>query len=353
MGKQKTIPGNKEQIEKYLDHRKLGKPILNKRKKPISESTERKIRLWLTKISGWLNQPFESVTEQDVDVFRTGLKCDKFKQRNGKPYSSMTKMDIEYKILRPFFQWLGKNELVDYVNLYEEDSEIPTLKKDEIESMLNATILRNKVILTILYDAGFRIGEALSIKYSDVLDSERKAKGFYMIRCNASKTKKRTVGLYMDFSTDVMDAWLRENKQLICTDAPLIPLRYENLRKILMRLGEKVLQKKIYPHLLRHSSATYYCHKLNHYQLCKRYGWAMASKMPQIYIDREGVGEKEVSDQLMEGQALSYRKETNQLKEENRLLKQRLGSFEKQLNKMSEIYSLLDSAQKQLKDIRG
>lgn len=53
--------------------------------------------------------------------------------------------------------------------------------------------------------------------------------------------------------------------------------------------------KRIYPDLLRHSSATYWSNKLPWFKLCKRFGWAMTSAMPQRYIDHEGVDEVDVA----------------------------------------------------------
>ena len=61
------------------------------------------------------------------------------------------------------------------------------------------------------------------------------------------------------------------------------------------RMGERALRKRVYPHLLRHTSATYWSNRLSWFKLCKRFGWAMTSSMPQRYIDREGVDEIEMA----------------------------------------------------------
>ncbi len=67
------------------------------------------------------------------------------------------------------------------------------------------------------------------------------------------------------------------------------------MRLAVSRAGKRALGKRVYPHLLRHTSATYWCNRLSHFRLCKRFGWTMTSQMPQRYIDREGVDELEMA----------------------------------------------------------
>ena len=69
---------------------------------------------------------------------------------------------------------------------------------------------------------------------------------------------------------------------------------YDGVRMLLKKLGQRALKKKVNAHLFRHSSATYYAGQgMDYFQLCKRYGWAIGSNVPQIYIDRSGIKDKE------------------------------------------------------------
>jgi len=338
---------NAKIVKKFIEHIQLGKPILRQKKKPVSDKTANKYKNWLVKISGWLkNKDFDKITEKDIDAFRSDLKNDKIRSQklkndktkglNGKPYSNSTKRDIEYKIMGMFFKWLGKPELVYYTDQYSEVKEIPALSRSEVERMITASKLRDKIIIAVLYDGGFRASEFLNITFNDIKDDERKAKGYYKVRITKSKTKARTVGLYMELTTEILDSWLETNKDNISTSNKLVDVSYRHLRIALKRIGQKVLNKKIYPHLLRHSSATEYCHKLNQYQLCKRYGWSMSSNMPALYIDREGVGEEEVGEKIKEEQALSYRKEVNKLKEQLAILDDKNKVADNDLEKMQQ-----------------
>jgi hypothetical protein len=63
--------------------------------------------------------------------------------------------------------------------------------------------------------------------------------------------------------------------------------------RLLGQIGQRSIRKHVWPHLLRHTSATWWSNRLSHYKLCKRFGWSMTSDMPKRYIDREGIDEME------------------------------------------------------------
>jgi hypothetical protein len=54
------------------------------------------------------------------------------------------------------------------------------------------------------------------------------------------------------------------------------------------KLAKKALKKRVTPHMLNHSSATYWAPKMNRYQLRAKYGLAFSSNMPDRYIERKG-----------------------------------------------------------------
>jgi len=58
------------------------------------------------------------------------------------------------------------------------------------------------------------------------------------------------------------------------------------------------LEETIHFHLFRHSSATYYATKLNRQELCYRYGWKFSSDMPDVYISRAGMQNKELDEKF-------------------------------------------------------
>jgi len=352
----KSTKTNEALIQEFIEHLKLGKPILRQKKKPISETTASKYKHYLRRIDGWIGQKsFLKVDESDIDSFRKKLEDNVIHTDNGHPFARSVKRDIEYKILGCFFKWLGKPELIYYTDRYSEQVEIPALKREEVERMMAAQPLRNKVILVLLYDGGLRAEEFLNVRFSDIKDDERKSSGYYKVRVIVSKTKTRTVALMMDFSTEIIDSWLALNKEKVGTDQQFVDLTYNNLNHNIRNIGKSILHKRVYPHLLRHSSVTWYCHKLNQYQLNKRYGWSMGSRTAMIYIDREGIEEDESNKKIKTDEQLVYRKEVNRLREEVTLLaaskKATDSELESSSSQVKDLHKRLDLYERMLKEL--
>ncbi len=307
---------NQEVINDLINHLKLGKPILNKRRVPIGKVTEDHYRTWLGHLDKWLNKSFLDLCDLDIDEFRKRLKNDEIRRNDGKTYKSSVKKDVEQKFLKTLLCYVNKPELALFVVGYAEDVEIPALSKEEVEKIINESRLRDKIIFQVLFDGGFRASEFLNIKFKDIKDDNLKSDGYYKIRITKSKTKPRTVGLTLPLSTELLKLWIDSNRDKIGTSKPLVDLSYRHFNLTIRRLGSRVLKQKITPHQLRHSSATYFCHYLNQYQLCKRYGWAMASDMPQRYIDREGVDDDQINQKVVGEETAEFRKQVSALQEQ-------------------------------------
>lgn len=323
---------NSQVIQELLQHLKLGKPIGTHKRKPIKLATEKKYTVSLQKLSKWLGKPFRELAAVDIDTFRMMLRDDKIRDDEGKPYEVSSKRDIEVKTLRTMLQFVGKPELALFSTDYTEQKEVPALTRKEVENIVSQCKMRDKVIFQILFDSGCRADEFLSLRFCDVYDDILKKEGYYKLRIIKSKTIPRTVGLTLPLSTDVLDAWLENNKDKVGTSKPLIDLSYQHFHLIISRIALKVLKKKITPHTLRHSSATYYCHSLSRYQLCKRFGWTMSSDMPARYIDREGVEDDVINKKMVTEENASLQKQINSLQEQLNSKNEQLASFQKNLD---------------------
>jgi hypothetical protein len=100
------------------------------------------------------------------------------------------------------------------------------------------------------------------------------------------------------------------------------------------KLAEKVLKKRVTPHMLRHSSATYWAPKMNRYQLCAKYGWAFSSDMPDRYIERKGI----IFDQIAEKGDVD---QTTRLQKENRNLTEKMETLEREYRKVSKVVEFM------------
>jgi len=335
----RILPENKKLILKFLRDCELGKTIKKGQKKKIGAGRCLKMLTMLKTMSLWLGRPFDKVTQDDMEAMIIGLERDKFKGSK-KKYSDNTKADLK-KILRKFYKWLWGNnetypEIVSWIDTSAKDVEIPALRKEENEKMIElCPSIRDKAIIMILFDSGARIEEFLNVRLKHLTRDEN---GVYKMRIEFSKTKPRTISLPL--ASKLLNDWLVEYKtkyqdETKNPETPLFPVSYAQVRKMLYRNGMKALKKNVYPHLMRHSSATYYANLLKDpFKLNKRYGWAMASDMANRYIDREGIMEEEVIDAVKVDEITKYKKENDKLMEEMIRLREEMAELKEVVNPM-------------------
>lgn len=121
----------------------------------------------------------------------------------------------------------------------------------------SSTGLRNRALITVLYRAGLRLGEALALEPKDVdtgagTINVRRGKG----------DKQRVVGLD-PAAAAVVEVWLGRRSALgVSSRRPLFctlqgqPLKSSYVRTLLPRLAAKAgIEKRVHPHGLRHSHA--------------------------------------------------------------------------------------------------
>ena len=338
------VPRNKELILQFIRDCRLGKTLKGRQKKSIGTARCLKYIHILKKISRWFDKPFDQVSQDDMERLIENLENDRYNYnlvgKNGqiiksKRLAPSTKVDYK-KSLRKFYKWLlGNNEqypeLVDWIDTYETPIEIPALRREEIEKMVDASKIRDKAIIIILFDSGARAEEFLNIRIGDLT----KVDDTYKVRIVHSKTKPRTI--HLPIASKHLELWLQEylnrNDQSF-----LFPITYEGLRMMLHRVSKRVLGKRVTPHILRHSSATYYANLLNHHQLCYRYGWSMASDMPNRYIDREGILEEETRHIVKAHDLAGLEKQNQVLHEEMALIKQTNEQISEELSKLRRKY---------------
>jgi len=323
------VPQNKKLILHFLKDCELGKTIKHHQKKKIGPGRCLKYLLILSQLSRWLNKEFDRVREKDMEHLISNLEKDSYRKKDGKTYSEETKADFK-KALKKFYKWLyGDNEhypeLVDWIDTYVKEKEIPALSREEVEKMIEQTPnIRNKTIIMVLFDSGCRIEECLNITLKDLTKKE----DYFLVRIVYSKTKPRTISLPM--STKLIEDWLSVHPEKNNPEAQLFPIKYPALRKSLQRRGKKALNKPVNPHLFRHSSATYYANKLTYFQLCYRYGWSMSSRQPARYIDRAGIQEQQTARIIKSD-------EVSSVKEENKEIKEDLTRLRAQFNEINDL----------------
>ena len=316
---------NKTLVCRFLRDAALGKTVIGRAKKKIGPARLFGYIIQLYPLMLYLKKPLEKVTQEDMENFVEALDADQILSRSprvvgdrtvpsGKLLSPRYKVEIKI-VIKKFYKWLlGDSKiyppLVEWIDTYIEQKEVPSLTQAEVERMIDRSKSpRHRALIQVLFDGGFRIAELLNIRLHHVRfrasETNDPTQDCFFLRVPYSKTLRRTVALPMHASTKWLRMWLEDHpsRPRILPDgtlessdvmAQLFPMSENAARLVVRRAGKQALGKRVYPHLLRHTSATFWSNKLPYFKFCKRFGWTMTSKMPQRYIDREGVDELDV-----------------------------------------------------------
>ncbi|MBE0428230.1 MAG: tyrosine-type recombinase/integrase [Nitrospirae bacterium] len=207
-----------------------------------------------------------------------------------------TKQDYK-SLIRKFFKWLGREELVEWIKipLRKDSRKLPEdmLSEEEIEKMINACEHpRDRAMVACLYESGTRISELGGMKIKHV-----KFDQYGAVLMVDGKTGMRRVRII--FSSPYLATWLdnhpfRQNPEAfvwvgIGTVGRNVPLRYDAIRMHLKRIAAKAgINKRIHPHLFRHSRSTHLAKHLTEAQMKQYLGWVQGSDMAAIYVHLSG-----------------------------------------------------------------
>jgi integrase len=207
---------------------------------------------------------------------------------------------VDYRVIvKRFYKWLKGNdeeypEEVRWIKttLREKDRVLPQdlLTEDEIKRLVDAADNpRDRAFIMTLYESGGRVGEVGSMRIRDV--AFRKDYASVTLR---GKTGTRRVPIVA--AVPYLTLWIDHHPRKSDPDAPLWPkfsdgrpMTYPALAKVLKVAAERAgLKKRVTPHKLRHSRATFLASRLTEAQLCALFGWKQGSDMPSTYVHLSG-----------------------------------------------------------------
>lgn len=253
-------------------------------------------------------KPFVEWEREDVIKFLEGM--------NKKNYSAWTIYTTK-AVLKKFFQWLrgyeeGYPEEVSWIKLSKKKNNLPEiLTKDEIKKLIDSCDnIRDKALISVLYESGARDGEILNMKVGDVYFDE-----YGCVIIVSGKTGMRRIRLVS--SAPLLGQYLEEHPFKDDPKYPLWislasnkkykPLGYQSVRAILRKLAKKSgIKKRLYPHLFRHSRATHLAKVLTESQLKEMFGWTQSSGMASVYVHLSG---RDVDNAILEIYGLKKKKE--------------------------------------------
>jgi site-specific recombinase XerD len=200
-------------------------------------------------------------------------------------YSEWTKHDYKV-IIKRFYKWLnGGEEYPEKVKWIKttfnsRNKKLPEdlLTCEDVKKIINAADhIRDKALVSLLYESGCRISEILTMRIKSVNFDKYGA----MIVVSGKKGPRR---IPVVSSVPYLAAWheihpLRDNREAplwvsIGTRGRNEVIEYQNTRQLIARLAKKAgVKKKVNPHIFRHSRATYLANHFTEAQMNHYFGW--------------------------------------------------------------------------------
>ncbi len=223
----------------------------------------------LVRLREHLSEPYADSSITDVYTAIESIKSST--DEEGNPRFKLNTIYDYIRTLKRFFVWMVENEYstVPMTKLSKIQAPRPNgspvtaeqiLSEEEVKAIIEATTtLRDRTMLSVLYEGGFRIGEIGNMRWCDVKFTD------WGVTVNtAEKTgKPRYVRLV---ASKVFLAQWKENYPLPITDDSFVflttttkePLQYDGvLRQIRVIAKRAGIQKHIKPHIFRHSRVTH------------------------------------------------------------------------------------------------
>lgn len=263
----------------------------------------------LLRITTLLKKPVAKTTKSDISNFILKLE--------GKKYSEWTKHDYKV-VLKIFYRWLRKTEEypveVKWIKTNVRNNHLlpdEILTESEIKTMTQcASNLRDKAFILVLYESGCRIGEILTLQIRNVHFDIYGA-----VLLVTGKTGDRRVRIIA--ASPKLGSWIENHPRKDDPDAPLwVSFSTNNLyryfsypaaKKMLKKTAKKAgIKKRIYPHLFRHSRATFLAKFLTESQLKQHFGWVQSSGMASVYVHLSG---RDVDNTLLKLQGIKINEE--------------------------------------------
>jgi len=278
----------------------------------LSHSRVCKYITLLMKIAASCPKPFEDFIEDDLKEF--------LRQIEFSDYSPWTKRDFRITIKR-FWRWLERAEdyprIVKWIKTTLDKTKImqpsELLNEKDIGLLIEAAAHpRDRAIIAVAWETGCRAGELLTLRIRSFKNEGEVCQLDVM-----GKTGARRVPIVA--SVPHLTKWLSFHPDKDNPDSPLWmsigPVRkseyltHPAYLRLLKNLARKVgVNKRIYPHLFRHSRATFLANHFTEAQLKHFFGWTQRSNMAATYVHLSG---RDIQNSVLSMYGRSVKNETN------------------------------------------
>lgn len=293
---------NQNLIQKFLDHCKAN---------GLGNRRIQKYAFHLKKIDELLNLPFEKAKKPELEALMAKIESSS--------YAEWTKHDFKIAI-KKFWKWLKQCEegyppevrwLKATLKHHQKKLPDEILTPDEIKRLIGAArTVRDKALISVLYESGCRIGELMGLKIKHVQFNDHGA-----VIHVFGKTGSRRV-LLID-SVPHISTWLGVHPSREIPESPLWVdnirnglLHYESIAKIIRVAAKKAnVSKRVNPHSFRHARATHLAKVFTEAQMKEYFGWVQSSDMANVYVHLSG---RDVDEAILAMHGIKERNHTDQ-----------------------------------------
>jgi len=276
---------NREILKKYDTHAKFQRLTIGTRSQRL---------ITLQQLALFVKKDFKAMTKKDIEDYFSSLG-----ELQPKTWST------KGAFIKSFFKWLHNSDHyppnVKWINttVQNRNRKLPSdlLTKAEVMAMVEAADnLLDRAFIMVLYESACRIGEMLNLKIKDVsIDQYGSA---IVVK---GKTGMRRIRL-IESSPDLV-LWMKNHPQKQDRDGPLFiylanknqhevrgeGLDHHSAKRIIDKLVKRAkINKRVHPHLFRHSRLTELAKDFSESELKIIAGWTGSSTMAGVYVHLSG-----------------------------------------------------------------
>ena len=289
-------PHVKEKITEFIDDIRLS---------GLSVNRQYFYAIRLRQIASLIPDSFLNPSEADMKRVLSRLLSGKIgrmvKGHNHRGTYSEWEIENYKSTMKKFYPWILKEHNPSCIawiktNNHPNRNVKPDNMITEEEVQKLAGVLKNardKAITYTLYDSGCRIGELLTLKNKDIEFDEYGA--ILSVTGKTGYRKVRVVGNSISYLREWQNAHpLRDdpNAWFFCgieSENRGKKLEHANVYKFMRKgLHDAKIERRIYPHLFRHTRATILASRVTEAPLEAQMGWVHGSRMTQTYVHLSG-----------------------------------------------------------------
>lgn len=218
----------------------------------ISGYSNKTLKMYLC----YLEDFFKKIDKPAAEISREDIVSYLATKRE-KDSLSNASLSLVHASLKFFFDSILKNKVLNEIKIPKKEKKLPTvLTQKEVKALIKAAKAgRDRTIIEFLYSSGIRVSECANMKVSSLELKEGIA------RVKAGKGKKDRMIILSKKWIHNLKKYLKRKKiqsEFVFSKKNGKPITSDTIERMVKKCAEKAgIQKKVTPHILRHSFATH------------------------------------------------------------------------------------------------